>query len=174
MFRYDAEPGVRSASPATWPAAAAIERERHTWNLVLFAHPHCGCTRATISELDRLLARCPQRPHVRVLFYTDPALEPGWEHTATWERASAIPGVQVVADPLGATARRFGATTSGTVVLYAPDGALRFHGGITAARGHEGDSAGAAGILALVSGQQTGVISTEVFGCSLIKEEEAR
>jgi len=46
------------------------------------------------------------------------------------------------ADPLAETARSFGVHTSGQALLYAPDGTLRFAGGITSGSGHAGDNAG--------------------------------
>jgi len=66
------------------------------------------------------------------------------------------------------------------VLLYDAAGALRFSGGITAARGHEGDSMGAAAILSLLSAaspavtaalapeaRQTALRAAPVFGCPL-------
>lgn len=171
MTTYGAAPGQQAVPPQQWPANTAVELDRSRPTLVLFAHPHCGCTRATLAELDRLLARCQGRLASWTLFYTDPEMGPQWERTDTWERASAIPGVRTGADPLARTARLFGAVTSGTVVVYGPDGALRFHGGITASRGHEGDSAGKASIEALAMGEPAPVATTPVFGCSLVARE---
>ena len=45
-----------------------------------------------------------------------------------------------------------GATTSGHVLLYDAGGVLRFAGGITDGRGHEGDNAGLDAALALLRG----------------------
>jgi hypothetical protein len=176
MSAFEAEPGAGARPPRHWPTGTpGLDAERLT--LLAFAHPHCGCTRATLVELDRLLARCRQRLAARVVFYSDAALGEGWERTASWELAAAIPGVLVQADPLGAMARGFGALTSGTVLVYSPDGRLRFAGGITAARGHEGDSAGAAGIRALAGESTIGgpdaVARAEVYGCGLVAAEAA-
>jgi hypothetical protein len=135
--------------------------------LVLFAHPLCPCTAATMAELDRVMARCDGRVAATVLFYADEKLAPHWEHTDLWKHAAAIPGVRAAADRLGAAARTFGALTSGTVVLYAPDGRLLFHGGITGARGHEGDNAGAAAVVAAASGGDAPPRTTPVYGCEL-------
>lgn len=81
--------------------------------------------------------------------------------------AASIPGVRLIADPRGALARSFGAATSGQTILYAANGDLAFSGGITASRGHEGDSDGAEALLAFLGGRQPKRRSTPVFGCSL-------
>jgi len=80
---------------------------------------------------------------------------------------SAIPGVEVMADPDGVEAGRFGGATSGEVLLYGPDGHLTFAGGITSARGHEGDSPGAERIYDLVTTGHAELAVAPVFGCPL-------
>jgi len=167
LFAHDATPGEIAEAPGRWPAATSVRLDPSRPTLVLFAHPRCPCTRATIAELDRVMARCAGRLAASVWFYTDPALGPEWARTASWNHAANIPGVRAEVDASGEAARSFGAETSGSVVLYAPDGRLLFHGGITASRGHEGDNAGAAAILALVAGETAATRSTPVYGCAL-------
>jgi hypothetical protein len=78
--------------------------------------------------------------------------------------------VQPQADPDGAEAKRFGAETSGFVVLYNPAGRLLFRGGITIARGHAGNNPGANAIVALVNGEPPATRQTPVFGCGLLDQ----
>lgn len=66
-----------------------------------------------------------------------------------------------------AEARRFGARTSGHVVVYDASGELRFSGGITVARGHLGANVGHQIVDALVHGATPHRTTTPVFGCSL-------
>ncbi len=54
-------------------------------------------------------------------------------------------------DDDGAEAKRFGAETSGQTLLYDERGTLAFSGGITGSRGHAGDNAGRASLLALIN-----------------------
>jgi len=167
LYRYDAAPGAPPDPPVRWPAGVPFAPDAARPTLVLFAHPRCPCTRATIGELDRLAARCGDRLALHVLFFTDPRLGPDWARTDLWDHAARIPGVRVHDDPAGDVALRFGALTSGTVVLYAPDGRLQFHGGITTARGHAGDSPGAAAIAECARTGATAVAATAVYGCEL-------
>jgi hypothetical protein len=52
-------------------------------------------------------------------------------------------------------------------ILYGQQGQLLFYGGLTASRGHEGDSAGIAAIQAILDGRQPYVAHADVFGCPL-------
>ncbi|HUR59158.1 MAG TPA: hypothetical protein VM029_15690, partial [Opitutaceae bacterium] len=99
------------------------------------------------------------------------ASEPAdWPHTDLWRRAAAIPGVKVLTDVDGRAAARFGAVTSGQALLFDTAGRLLFSGGITGARGHQGDNAGRRAVVARVFGRETAPAHTPVFGCSLVNE----
>ena len=178
LARYALTPARASAVAQQWPPASALRRERST--LLVFAHGRCPCTQASLSELARVLARhC--RPtegaasaagghaadaavDVRVLVH-DPL---GASDSPVAQRARAIPGVSVVDDPGGRESALFGVTTSGHVLLYDSAGTLLFSGGITPARGHEGDSAGGAALAQLLGGASTATpAASPVFGCSI-------
>jgi hypothetical protein len=94
-----------------------------------------------------------------------------WTESDLWETAGRIPGVTVLADRDGADARRFGARTSGHALLFDNSGKLLFSGGITSARGHEGDNAGRSAILGLVEGRASDLATTPIYGCDLFSEE---
>jgi hypothetical protein len=70
-------------------------------------------------------------------------------------------------DKDGKNAVAFGASTSGDVRVYDTSGALRFSGGITDGRGHEGDNTGLDSVLDLVRVGKSPVSATPVYGCSL-------
>jgi hypothetical protein len=90
-----------------------------------------------------------------------------------WRRAAAIPGVIALRDRDGAKAKSFGAETSGDVIAYGNDGRLLFHGGLTAARGHEGDSFGRQRLLAVLRGETPDRRDSPVFGCNLDELSQA-
>jgi hypothetical protein len=132
-------------------------------------HPRCPCTRASLAELGRLMARSQGRLVAQVLVRAPANDSNSWTRTDLWRAAEAIPGVRAIADPNGAEAAQFGLETSGHVLLYDAAGRLRFSGGITPARGHEGDNAGRVAILAVLDGEdETGPLARHVvFGCAL-------
>lgn len=167
MWRYASAAGPADAAPPVWAAESNIQRATDRPTLLVFAHPRCPCTRATIGELALLMARCPGRITAQVWFFEPAGAAADWTHTDLWRSAAAIPGVTVAGDEEGGEARRFHATTSGQTLLYDALGRCRFSGGITAARGHSGDNAGRDAVLALVNDESLSAMTTPVFGCSL-------
>ena len=175
LWVYKLRPGPEAATaPQSWPVQSSIRTSGGRATLVLFAHPRCACTRATISELARLMARFHDRLDARVLFSASPGEEAELARTDLWSSAARIPGVTVAPDPSRVEARRFGAETSGAAVLYDATGALAFQGGITSARGHEGDSFGQERIAAVLTGGTPDRASAPVFGCGLNDEGAVR
>src|SRR5438874_1239265 len=71
-------------------------------------------------------------------------------------------------DSDGLESGRFGAETSGFVVLYDGQGKLLFRGGITAGRWHAGDNAGEDAILAALNHAASPLSEAPVFGCALL------
>ncbi|MFN0022108.1 MAG: hypothetical protein ACKVP0_27995 [Pirellulaceae bacterium] len=107
---------------------------------------------------------------IRVAFVQPPGTNTDWAHTDIWQAAAAIPGVAVALDHHGLEARRFGARTSGEAFLYDSAGRLVFQGGITPARGHEGDSAGKTAIARWIAAPPAEA-RAPVFGCPLLDLE---
>lgn len=168
LAAYDNTPGVPAAPPASWPAGTRFRRDSGKPTLMLFVHPRCPCSRASLSELEELMAQARGRLAVYVLFYRPSKYPRGWEQTDLWFHAAAIPGVTALPDPDGESAQAFGAATSGQAIFYDSAGRERFRGGITGARGQSGDNAGSRAILALVKGERADAPITPVFGCSLL------
>lgn len=157
--------GENGESPDRWPTGATVALASDRPTVVLFAHPRCPCTHATLSELARALAAAPAAKLEVRLFVPDDGSEPAWARTALWSRAAVIPGAHVDVDIGGREAARFDARTSGLVLAYAPDGRRLFAGGVTAGRGHEGDNAGHAALVAALRGDTAA--RADVYGCAL-------
>jgi hypothetical protein len=125
-----------------------------------------------VAELGRLMAHLRGQVSAHVLVYRPREFPAGWERTEVWAAAGRIPGVTVRVDVDGAEAARFGAATSGQVLLYDAGGRLRFSGGLTTTRGHPGVSPGHRRIAAVVGGGDTEEAATRVFGCALAGSPE--
>lgn len=166
MWHYAAAAGADATAPAQWPATTQLSRHS-PFTLLTFVHPHCPCSRASVGELDRLMAHMHGTTEATVLFVRPPEFSADWAQSDLWRSAGAIPGVKVMMDDGGREAAVFGARTSGQVMLYDADGRLQFSGGITAARGHAGDNAGSDAILACISAEKPLVKHTPVYGCGL-------
>jgi hypothetical protein len=168
MLSYETTPGQAAKTPPHWPRFTHIPQPSGRPSLLLFAHPHCPCTRATMGELARLMTQCEGKLDAAVLFFSPKDSGPSWEQTELRREAVGIPGVRVLDDKDGDEARRFGAETSGQTVLYDASGQLLFSGGITASRGHSGDNAGRSAIVSFVNSGHADRNSTPTFGCSLL------
>jgi hypothetical protein len=169
MLDFELQPGRATAVPSRWPKDSTISADNRRPTLVLFLHPNCSCSRATLAELDRILARCGDGLALRLVF--GPPQWPSGSGGSLFQRARQIPGGVIVQDFAGSEIRRFGAKTSGQALLYAPDGRLLFQGGLTPSRGHEGDNRGREAVISFVTQGQCPDRATAVFGCSLCNSE---
>jgi hypothetical protein len=167
MARHQFKAGPSSAMASDWPATTPIIRPEDQYFLLVFVHPKCDCSQATVAELNKLMARCNGKLTATVLFVRPADQIAGWEKGSLWKAANAIPNVQTFCDAGGLEARRFLAATSGQTFLFDPSGKLIFRGGITDGRGHEGDNAGSDAIEDLVHGKTSKISQTPVFGCEL-------
>ena len=168
LFEHAATPGAAAAAPLDWPDTAPVPRDPNLPSLQMFVHAGCPCSLASLRELERVVAKCSGRVAVTVHVLDEPALGLDVKASPAWEIAARLPGAHARLDRHGAAARAFGVTTSGTVVMYAPGGHLTYHGGITGSRGHEGDNAGLAAVLARIENIDAPVAVAPVFGCDLI------
>jgi len=175
LWAYENQPGASAHALPQWPAGSGLTYDTQRPTLVMLVHPQCVCSRASLAELAEILARARTRPKTYVLFLKPRGFADGWEKTDTWRAAAALPDVTVVRDDEGATAEHFGAVTSGQTFLYDSSGGLAFTGGITGSRGHAGDNAGRASVVALLNRQPSvPAAATSVFGCSLFDADPGR
>lgn len=171
---HDNTPGESATAPARWPGALGLTLDPGRPTLLMFIHPLCPCSRASIAELATLLAERKDAFSVHVLEHRphDTAGE-AWSGRSDVTRLATTGILATTWDNDGAMARRFGARTSGQVVIYGADGALLYAGGLTGARGHAGDNPGLRAARAAAAG--SAVASCSVFGCSLgLSREEAQ
>jgi hypothetical protein len=169
LARYQMTSGASGrAAPHSWPAGLGdIARKPGRLTLVMTLHPKCPCSRASLHELSKLMTRAGEKMDAHILFVKPEGAPVDWCDGDLWKQAKDIPGVSVSIDSDAKEASIFGATTSGQVMVYDASGAIRFSGGITDGRGHEGDNAGLSAILGLILDGKTAVSTTPVYGCSL-------
>jgi hypothetical protein len=168
LWRYKARPGAPAAAPSHWPERSTIPRSADRQTLVMFAHPECPCTKASLEELSAVMTRVGGNVRAWVLLVRPPGVDEGWENTELRRRAEAIPGISVRTDIDGVEAARFGARVSGQVLLYDASGALSFAGGITDSRGHVGDNVGRQRLISFIESHTADAPTAHVFGCELL------
>jgi hypothetical protein len=172
LLGYESTPGRVGAISRSWPIASKVPLAAEGQTLLMFAHPRCPCTRASMGELAEVMARVQGKVHAYVLFLKPDNSGTDWDDTDLRRAAAQIPGVAVLSDLNGTEARRFGAETSGFTLLFNSAGVLLFNGGITAARGHAGGNAGENAIISLINKNTANQTNTFVFGCSLLGRTE--
>jgi hypothetical protein len=106
--------------------------------LMMFIHPQCPCSRASVAELDRIASHLQGKVSVVGVFLSPKDKPQDWVRSDTWKSVERIPGTKLVADADGAEAAKYGAKTSGETILLSESGKELFRGGLTPSRGHEG------------------------------------
>ncbi len=165
--RYTGTAANLNPAPPHWPVDSSLSRSTARPTLIMFAHPRCPCTSASLDELDRLLCLRPKQLDVHVLFLSPAELGESWPKIRLWRKAAAIPGVTVGLDVDGLQSKLFNSQTSGETLLYSADGVLLFQGGITISRGHSGDNPGLTAIVQILNDGGANNLKSAVFGCPL-------
>ena len=173
LLNYENTPGQVATPSSQWPSKSRLLPSAEHATLVMLAHPHCPCTRASIGELAAIMAHSQGRLTAYVLFLKPEGSAVDWEKTDLWQSAARIPGVTALVDDKGYEAGRFQSLTSGQTLLYDRNGRLLFKGGITASRGHSGDNAGRSAIISIVNTGSSPQDTTPVFGCPLLDPQSA-
>ena len=173
LSRYHNQPGPAAESPALWPPGSRVEEASERFHLLIWLHPRCPCSFSSIGQAERLLSTFADKTTCTVLVALPATRDRRFTETSLVRRAKSMPNTRWLFDDLGREANRFGVQTSGHVLLYGPDGRLRFSGGITPRRGHEGVCAGTLAIEKLLAGGAPEAIgSSPVFGCRLARPSD--
>ena len=169
---YSAQPGEIGESPKTWPTESPISRNKDGFTVLIAVHPRCPCTRATVDELEGVLAKSETAPRTIALIF-EPLDEDSidtneeFSRTSISAKLSKLPGVELIADPGSLIAQSFGAMTSGHTLVYSPDGSLVYSGGLTPTRAHTGPNTGSSTLTSLFNGDQPIAQLAPVYGCPL-------
>ena len=169
LLRYSFAAGRTTSGPLRVPPSLAPAKPSARPQLFMALHPRCPCSRATVRELAKILTRAGQASDVTVLMFK-PADQPdSWLEGALADDCRRM-NCRVQPDPDGRLAASLGALTSGGVALYDANGRLRYQGGITAARGHEGDNIGEQAVIEILHGSGKNHKWMPVFGCPIQRE----
>jgi hypothetical protein len=167
MMAFDSGPGVSAHPSLEWPAHSGLQLAMEGNTLLLFLHPRCTCSTASLEQLRILKRKFPRLLKARILL---------WRPRASEGLARPeIAGVDVQDDWDGEKARLFGAKTSGETLIYNSAGRLVFEGGLTMLRGQAGGEAALRTVTDVLMGNPRGNLSNSevaiarkpVFGCSI-------
>ena len=169
---YEGTPAREPGALQQWPANQRLAVTSKQPTVLMFVHPHCPCTVASVEQLLDVLAR--HAAHATLVVYEPADAAPEWTHGALWQLAMQhADRVQLVRDPDAQLAQHFRATTSGMCLVYGADERLRFAGGLTISRGHRGANEGLRTLeQVLVAADGSGAAQRfPVFGCALYSAE---
>jgi hypothetical protein len=161
QFAYATTAGSSGVVPRAMPHESKLPRD----TVLMFVHAECPCTRASLRELAEVL----RTRSAAAMLVVAPITLGGWQSSVAAALAQRIPNLRVFHDD-GSEAKRFGAETSGHVVLYDAAGRLRFAGGITGSRGHAGANVAAQSLRAALAMQVPASLPHPVYGCPLESE----
>lgn len=163
---FENRPGESAEPPRMWPAGTRLSLAPDGPTVVMFLHPECPCSRASVTELANLVDANPQVARVHVVL-----VSAGDGHDA---RASVIARdleafnrAEITLDDHAELAHAFGSRTSGDALIFSPAGSLLFCGGLTVARGHVGAGRSSELAAKALRGMMTDPAETPVFGCPL-------
>ena len=169
---HSTRPGPSSDVVSAWSAESSI-RQSEDPCVIVFLHPHCPCSLSTMRQLNRIAAGMNNKTAVNefvFVFYCPSDKPENWVDGKLWTMAKKLG--RMIVDIDGVEARRFGATTSGHVFLLEND-SLKFSGGITSGRGHDGDSPSADALRTLLNGGKS-KSRFAVFGCEIVETRDKK
>lgn len=163
---YQKTPGATGSMPARWPNGTTLPRNQLGPTIVIFLHPKCPCSKASLRQLFDFTSHIESLEIVTVLVLpdgTDKAFAQGPVMAVLEQEHHYRP----ILDAAGKEAAIFGAQTSGQALAYNHDGRLLFSGGLTSTRGHVGYSASILALLKALQDSRPAPGSYPVFGCQL-------
>ncbi len=172
LTSYNFASNTVSSAPTEWPTGTNLKLDTNSPTLLVFIHPQCPCSSATLTELEQLVSEVDQQVKCTILMGCPSAKVDRWMRSSNVRTSLTMKGIQTVIDLDGAVATRFNITTSGHCLLYSVTGNLMFQGGITTERGHEGESCGQISIKNLIAGTPSRIAHFPVFGCELVRMSE--
>jgi len=172
MMSYDFIPGRVGFKLNQWPSETHLSLTPGKTTVIAFLHPKCVCTKATVNQLIHTLEAHPDASLIAAVFTPKNLYDKQeWKENA-YVRAirTQVPNARIFYDEEGVEARRFGAFTSGSILVFDAKGKEIFQGGITDRRGGEKNNPGLQQFRsALTDGTDYSFNeSAPVFGCPII------
>ncbi len=171
-YGFKGDPRATTDLVSQWPAESTIAQMTGRPTLVLFLHPKCPCSRATVAELERLPVLVPANalPNVCIVAAAPRSSGDRWWSNQFLDRVGRLPNARLVRDSGGVETALFGARISGTVLLFDADGNRLYAGGVTMSRGHAGDNVGLQAVTDLLVNHDASVSPIPPLGCDMVRE----
>lgn len=152
---------TNNAAAIKWPKFARLARAEQVPTLIVFLHPHCYNSTATMDELQKVLPALKGRVQVYLTIYAPEQMGDAWIKRGVWRQALKMPNVNLYLDKNGEDSELFGAQSSGEAFLYDTSGELVFHGGLTKSWALAGENKGMDAMVARVMNLDTRTVAYE-------------
>ena len=101
-YEFTTDPPAAAFSQRHWPQQTSLELDPSRPTLVLFLHPKCPCTRASLRELERILTgtglKPEQQPRVLVVASRPADAADDWHDTDILQKAIKLPYSRLILD----------------------------------------------------------------------------
>src|SRR5262249_42659156 len=81
--QFSVSPGEIGPVPTHWPGSPEVPLSQDKLTLLMFVHPLCPCSRASLHELHTILAAAGPRLDANILFFQPPGAADDWRQSAT-------------------------------------------------------------------------------------------
>lgn len=173
LGEYANRPGASGAALVeTVEAVGVAGRSKGKPSLIVFIHPHCFCSWATFRQLETVLNETNDidLPVVEIYVFV-PVEEPrgDWMNSKLVRAFAGLPNAILTKDSGGRFALNYGSLTSGSICFIDKDSKLKFSGGITSSRGHQGECSASETLKSVLGGDEveSDQARPPVFGCPL-------
>ncbi len=140
--------------------------------IILFYHPKCPCTFATIRCLERLSTNFRTQPQIHAFAYRPQDESDTWIDSRSTRVLRNLEDIRIHPDIDGERFRRFGVRVSGHILIYDKNCDLTFSGGITPFRSHEGDCRASQQFVRCANDEIDECTRWPVFGCVVCEHAE--
>lgn len=168
LHRYSGTPAPVGRSQVRWPVSSQIKPSPRKATFVLFLHPHCPCSRASVAVMNEIVTQFPSAAEYHAVFVRPTGVNDDWAETDLFRKCKSMVGLVTSIDEDGSEAKKFGAKASGQTYIYDADHRLAFSGGITPGRGMEGKGEERTMVESALSKKLSSPLHSPTFGCALI------
>src|SRR4051812_38506323 len=95
LSHYENTPGIKGAVISDWPATSRIPRLTNRATLIMFLHPQCPCSMASIEQFSTLLKTFRGNVDAHVVFFKPRNSADDWAKSDLWNIARKLPNIHI-------------------------------------------------------------------------------
>ena len=90
LLIYSNTPGQAAISTLNWPTNSHVVRDSELATLLIFGHPKCPCSKASVGELERLMPHIVGKIKAFVVFVKPKGVLNDWAMEDLWKYINRI------------------------------------------------------------------------------------